>query len=61
MSAKVRAALDIERTWLIECGRCSNSDNAYSDDAEQAREDFDRAGWRQGGDGFQMCPQCSGV
>lgn len=52
-------SLDIERTWLIECWRCSNKDTLDGAEAE-ARASAEYWGWAKIGDGFQVCPQCSG-
>ena len=53
------ASLDIQRAWVIECYRCSNSDTLDGTESE-ARASAAYWGWIKTSDGFQMCPQCSG-
>jgi hypothetical protein len=52
--------LDLERAWVIECWRCSNTAESFESTISDAKKDFDRHGWTYD-DGNQLCPQCNGV
>lgn len=53
------AKFQIDRTWTIDCFRCSYQGVSYAKDEAQARRDFYRDHWTVNDDGYQMCHLCS--
>jgi len=49
--------LDLERAWVIECWRCSNTAESFEGTMPDARKDFNHRGWAFEG-GNQFCPDC---